>query len=132
MKQTRKTNRELRKFGLVMTVPLAIIGGLLFWRERPAAPYFIGLAAFFLVTGLAVPIVLLPIEKAWMALAKVLSIVVTYILLTVTFFVMITPLALLLKLIRKDLLSLKLTSNPESYWVKVDPEGPSSRIDKPY
>ncbi|MCF7809682.1 hypothetical protein K9N50_01700 [bacterium] len=132
MKQQRKTNKELRKFGLVMTVPLAIIGGLLFWREKPAAPYFIGLATFFLITGLAVPIVLLPIEKAWMALAKVLSIVVTYFLLTVTFFVMITPMALLLKLIRKDLLSLKFTSNPGTYWVKVDPDGPASRIDKPY
>ncbi|NQU05238.1 MAG: hypothetical protein HQ568_04030, partial [Calditrichaeota bacterium] len=91
MTSTRKTNKELRKFGLVMTVPLTIIGGLLLWRERAAAPYLLGLAGFFLVTGLAVPIVLLPIEKAWMALAKVLSIVVTYILLTVTFFIIITP-----------------------------------------
>ena len=131
-KSSRKTAKELRKFGLVMTAPLAAIGALLLWKGKPAAPYFLGLASFFLVTGLFVPIVLLPIEKIWMILARVLSIVMTYILLTLTFIFVITPVGLFLKLIGKDLLNLKFTANPASYWVKVDPDGPCSRVDKPY
>lgn len=115
-----------------MTAPLAIIGAFLFWKDRPAAPYFIGLAVFFLVSGLVIPVILMPIEKAWMALAKALSIVVTFILLTLTFIIVITPMGLLLRLIGKDLLQLRFKSNPRSYWIKVDPEGPCSRTDKPY
>jgi len=128
----KKSNKELRKFGLVMTVPLAIIGGLLLWKDRPAAPYFLYLASFFFISSLIVPVILMPIEKAWMALARVLSIVVTYILLILTFIIIVTPMGLFLRLIGKDLLSMKLTSNPGSYWVKVDPDGPCSRVDKPY
>ncbi len=128
----KKTNKELRKFGLVMTVPLAIIGLLMLWRGKPAAPYFLGLAVFFLVTGLAVPMILAPIEKVWMSLAKVLSVIVTHIILTLTFYLVITPMGLLMRLLRKDLLQLKAAPDRSSFWIKVDPDGPCSRVDKPY
>ena len=131
-RSVKKTNKELCKFGLVMTVPLAIIGLLMLWRGKPAAPYFLGLAIFFLITGLAVPRILLPIEKVWMMLAKVLSVIVTHIILTLTFYLVITPMGLLMRLLRKDLLQLKAAPEQSSFWIKVDPNGPCSRADKPY
>ena len=131
-KSKKKSAKELRKFGLVMTVPLVIIGALLIWKGRPAAPYFLGAAGFFFITGLLIPKVLTPIEIAWMALAKVLSIVVTNILLTLTFFLVITPIGLLMRLLGKDLLKLKFPGNLKSYWIKVEADGPGSRPDKPY
>ena len=115
-----------------MTIPLVIIAALLFWKERAAAPYVAGIAAFFVLGGLAAPIILAPIEWAWMAFANVLSIVMTYLILTLTFFFVITPMGLVLRLIRKDLLDLKWKDERESFWSEIEVDGPSTRIDKPY
>jgi hypothetical protein len=131
-KTTKKSIGELRRFGLVMTVPLVIIGGLQMWRERPSAPYWLALAALFFLSGILYPRLLAPIERGWMALAHRLSIVMTHVILTLTFYLIITPFGLLLQLLGKDLLQLKFEPARDSYWVPVEPNGPGSRSDKPY
>ena len=132
MKTSEKTRKELRRFGLVMAAPLAVIGGYLAWQEQPAAPYVLGVAAAFLLCGLLVPAVLRPVEKAWMAMAGVLSAVMTRVLLTLAFFLVITPFGLLLRVMGKDLLQIRPGSRRESYWMPVEPDGPATRPDKPY
>ncbi|HJO05460.1 MAG TPA: SxtJ family membrane protein [Acidobacteriota bacterium] len=123
---------QLRKFGIVMAVAFASVGSLLLWRERPAGPYLLYVGAAFLVTGLVVPRVLAPIERLWMALARVLQVVMTTLILTLTFFVVMTPMGFLLRLSGKDLLDKRRDPDAESYWVPVDPDGPVARPDKPY
>ena len=134
-----KSSVELRKFAIVMTVAFGIIGGILWWKSGCTLTcgyshwkLFAGLSGFFLITGLVYPRILLPIEWAWMKLAHYMSIVMTYIILTLTFFLIITPMGLLLKLMGKDLLSQKFPTKEASYWVKVEEDGPSTRYDKPY
>jgi hypothetical protein len=51
MKNYEKTAADLRRFGLVMAAPLALIGGFLLWRERSAAPWVLGIGAAFLLLG---------------------------------------------------------------------------------
>ncbi len=127
-----KTTRELRRFGLVMTAPLLVIGCALIWRGRAVGPYVIVVAALFLMAAVAFPQVLRPVERVWMALARVLSVIMTYVILTVTFFVVITPMGMILRILGKDLLQKKFDSEKSSYWVPVEPDGPCSRYDKPY
>lgn len=127
-----KNKSTLRKFGLVMTVPLVIIAGLLFWKDKTTWQYFAGAAAFFFLSGLIVPIILAPIEYVWMLLAKALSVVMTFVLLTIVFYVVVTPLGLLMKLLGKDLLNKKFPVKDKSFWVPVEADGPHSRPDKPY
>lgn len=128
----RKSAAELRKFGLVMAAPLAAIGALLLWRGRPAAPYLFGLAALFALLGLIAPRVLAPVERAWMALAAVLATVMTHVVLTLTFALLITPMGLVIRLLGKDPLQLKRDPGRESFWEPVEPDGPCSRPDKPF
>lgn len=132
MKQKPKTKKELRNFGFVMTVPLALIGAFLWWKGKGAYPYLFGASAFFLVTGLLIPQVLRPIEKVWMKFAEIMGAIMSRVILTLAFFLMITPLGILLKIMGKDLLDLKLSDQRESYWVPVEQDGPSSRPMKPY
>ena len=131
-KQVKKSPRALRKFGLVMTVPLLILGALLWWKGKPAAPYLLALAGFFLIIALVLPRILQPIEWVWMKLAHILSAIMTRVILTLTFYLVITPLGLAMRLLGKDLLHLKFEQNRQSYWVPVEPDGPQSRPDKPY
>ena len=132
MNHKRKSNQELRKFGIVMAIPLTIIAALLFWKGRPAAPYFLGLAVLFLSSGMIAPRILAPVERIWMAFAGVLSVVMTFVILTLTYYIVITPMGLLLRLFGKDLLQLKFHADQKSYWIEVEPDGPCSRPDKPY
>lgn len=125
-------SQRLRKFGLVMAVFFGLFGALFVWRERAWGVYLLYLAGFFLAGGVLAPKLLAPIEKAWMALARVLQTVVTTIILTLTFFVVMTPLGLFIRLTGKDLLGLQGDPEIESYWEPVEVDGPATRPDKPY
>ncbi len=132
MARFTKTNRELCKFSLVMAFALVVVGGLLFWREKELWPWFFGAAGFFLVTGLALPRVLAPVEWAWMKLAHYMGQIMTRLLLGLTFYFMITPLGIVMKLLGKNPLTLKFDPEASSYWIHVDPEGSVNRPDKPF
>lgn len=131
-KQKTKTKKELRKFGIVMTIPLGIIGGVLFWKGNSAGNYFLILATFFLISGLLLPGILGPIERIWMKFAEIISGVMTRVILILTLYLVIAPMGLLLRLIGKDLLKMKFEPDRTSYWEPVEKDGPCSRADKPY
>jgi hypothetical protein len=124
--------RTLRRFGLVMAAPLVLLALLLLWKQRPAGPYVLAAAACFALLGAAAPRMLDPVEKAWMTLAAWLSVVMTYVVLTLAFFLVVTPLGLMRRLFGGDSLRRRFDGNAASYWVPVDPNGPAGRHDRPY
>ncbi len=121
-----------REFGLVMALALCVLGALLFYRGRSSSFFFFLGTGFFIIPALLFPLVLSPLEKVWMAFAEKLSFVMTTLIMFLTFYVVITPLALLLRVMRKDLLSLTLEPEAESYWCPVEADGPSTRFYTPY
>jgi hypothetical protein len=126
------SKRKLRTFGLVMAGACAAMTALLWWRGSTwlALPAVAG--ALFLGAALLLPHVLAPIEKTWMALARGLALVSTAVLLTLTFFLIVTPLGIFLRLIGKDLLAIRRNPTRTSYWVAVEKDGPCSRPERPY
>jgi hypothetical protein len=133
MAPTQQTDTQrLRRFGIVMAVFFGLFGALFVWRGRAWGEPTLYVAGAFLVLGLLAPRILGPIEKAWMAFAGVLQLIMTTIILTLTFFLVITPMGLLLRLTGKDLLGLEGDPEIKTYWVPVDKDGAASRHDKPY
>jgi hypothetical protein len=124
--------RVVRRFGFVMAAAFAVLAALLLWKHRPAGPYLLALTAVFALLAAAAPRVLEPIEVAWMKLAGWLSIVMTFVVLTLAFFLVVTPLGLVRRLFGADSLHLKLDRSAATYWVPVEPDGPGSRHDRPY
>ena len=118
IKSIKGTKPELRKFGLTIVIFLLVIAGFLFWKQRPSFPYFAYIGGGFALLGLAAPIILKPIYKVWMSFAVVMGFVMTRVILTVLYFGMFTPIALLTKLLGKDLLDQRLDKNAASYWVQ--------------
>ncbi|MBS1262648.1 MAG: hypothetical protein MAG453_02008 [Calditrichaeota bacterium] len=132
-KEKPETRKELRKFGITMAVAFAVVSAIVWWNGHELAwKTLAGIGGLFLLTGLLVPAILRPIEWAWMKFAHALGIVVTYTLLTLTFFLIITPIGLIVRLTGKDPLNLKKRNGVASYWVLAEKEGPQSRPDKPY
>ncbi len=121
--------RELRRFGWVLAAGFAALGGLALWRGLAAAPYFLALAAALVILALAVPSVLSPVERVWKAVALVLGVVSTYVMLTVVFVVAVTPVGLLMRAFGADPLLRRRARARSSYWTQAEA---SSRFDRPY
>ncbi len=118
IKSIQATTKELRKFGLTMGVFLLMIAGFTFWNQRPSFLYFAQIGGGFALIGLAVPILLKPIYKVWMAFAIVMGFVMTRVILAILFFGLFTPMALAAKFLGKDLLDERCDKNAITYWVK--------------
>jgi len=117
IKSIKSERRDLKKFGITMGVVLGLLGGLFLGRGSNYYVYFFLLAAVFLSLGLAAPVFLKPIHKVWMTLSVLLGWLMTRVILTVLFYLVITPIGLLLRLFGKDFLNLKLDRNRDSYWI---------------
>ncbi|TAL02048.1 MAG: hypothetical protein EPO07_07705 [Verrucomicrobia bacterium] len=117
LRELKAGPRELRKFGLTVGGVLAALALLFLFRHKVRAPYFLWPGIFLLVFGVVAPRLLKWIYLAWMTLAIVLGFVVSHVLLTLLFFLVITPVGLVARLSGKDFLSLKLDRAAKSYWI---------------
>ncbi len=122
----------LRRFGFVMAGAFAIIGGIMLWRSRVAGPYVLGVSGLFALLALLAPKGLGPVEKVWLLVGKYMGMINSFIILTVVYFVVLTPMALILRIVGKDLLARKLhRGQSTTYWNAVEPPAADS-IDTPY
>ena len=73
-----------------------------------------------------------PIEKIWMAFGERMSVVMTYVILTLTYFVVVTPLGIAMRLFRRPAVREGLDKYATTYWEPIGPNAPSSRPETPY
>lgn len=113
---------EQRKFGILMAVCIGLLGLFRWWKHGfvVVPTYFLGLAAAFLVLGLIAPGVLRPVLVVWMKFAEALNWLVTRILLTVAFFVLIVPVRVIMKLFGHDPLQRAWNPALETYWEEAE------------
>ena len=111
---------ELRKFGLLFAGVGVVLAVVLWWRE--VALWWIPAlcAALFAAFGLLAPSLLSPLYKPWMAFAGFLGWLNTRILLTLFFALVITPVGLVFRLFRRDLLEQRMGTDTGSYWKRRD------------
>lgn len=113
------TPRNLRAFGLGLAALLGLFGWLS-WRKAGAAfPYLWGAGSLAAVLALAAPRALAPVYRPWMRLAAALGAVNTFLLMGAVFYLVITPSALLLRLLGKELLEERFRDG--SYWKDKEP-----------
>lgn len=124
MDQARKT--ELRKFGLSVGGAFIVLGSISWWRGHAWAPVVLWvLGTLLVVPGAVAPSVLGPVQRGWLRFAAGLGHVNSRIILGTFFYVIMTPLGLLLRLFR-DPLKLRFDKAENTNWVKrqtqpVDP-----------
>lgn len=109
-----------RKFGFVFSAVFTAIGAYLFYKGTtlPALGLF-ALASVLLIVTLLKAELLLPLNKLWMRFGLLIGMVVSPIVLGVIFFVLFTPISLLMKLSGRDELRLK-PGNRTSFWKDRD------------
>ena len=104
--------------------------GLVWWaRGKPLFAWSLTPGIALMVFGLAWPKALKLAYIAWMSLAIVLGFVVSTALLTLFFFLVITPIGLAARLAGKDFLSLKLDRQAETYWITRERKPPKAPVE---
>ena len=113
-----------RGFGQVFAAFFALLGGLALWNDTPHWYGWFGLAAATLIVALIVPRALAPFNWLWTRLGLVLFKVISPLALAVIYFGTITPMAVFLRLRKKDILRRKYDPQTASYWIPREPPGP--------
>ncbi len=122
----------LRKFGFAFGGGLTVLASLLLWRAKAPGPYVLGGAALVLLLATLWPRALAPLEWLMSRIFRVVTSALTYVLLTVLYVLVLTPLGLIRRILGKQSLGLRPDPGKTSYWIDVDPDGPSSRPKKPF
>jgi len=118
IKKIPADRRALRNFGLLMAGVLLLAGSWLWWQGAASWPWMTGASALLAVIGLAVPATLRPFYKAWMILALILGWIMTRVILTLVYYLVLTPNALLGRAFGEQFLQLKTSTEAKSYWVR--------------
>lgn len=110
--------RELRHFGLLVGGILAVIAvwPVVFRGESPRTWVLI-LAAALIALGLVFPRALRSVYRLWMRMGHLLGWFNTRLLLSVVYFLVMTPTGMVMRLVGRDPLDRRLGDRP-SYWVE--------------
>ena len=114
-----------RAFGLTFAVVFAALAGFSVWRGGGSWPYTSCAAAVFALLAMVAPSLLAPLNRVWLKFGLLLHKVTSPLILGLMFFLVVTPTALVLRLLGKDLLHLKGDREAPSYWIERRPPGPS-------
>jgi hypothetical protein len=116
-----------RKFGLTVGGAFLLFGLLALWREHPTAAAALGAPGVLLILGaLLAPSWLAPVQRYWMAVGMVLGAFWSRVLLGLFYYVVVSPVGLVMRLVGRDPLDQRLRTG-ESYWRKRPPEPEASR-----
>ena len=114
-----------RSFGIVFFIVFLLIAIYPLINNEGLRIWSIIIAIFFLILGLINSKVLTPFNKLWFKFGLLLGKIISPIIMGVVFFLVVTPIAFIMRIIGKDLLNLKFNKN-KSYW--IEKTGPKSKM----
>jgi Saxitoxin biosynthesis operon protein SxtJ len=115
--EQKKSWRAEREFGLIVCGVLLLLSCWWIYRGKfqNVTQFSLPIALLLLLLGTFVPRALIYPNRAWMALAEVLSYISTRVLLAFVYFVVMTPIGITKRLFGWDPLS-RRSARSESYW----------------
>lgn len=116
-----------KSFGFVFSVVFAIIGLFPLIRGGGGRWWALGLSFGFLALALTCPRVLRPLNRAWARFGILMSKITNPLVMGILFYGVVTPVALIMRLLGKDPLRLKRDAAATTYWIERAPPGPDPK-----
>ena len=113
-----KPQSSNRSFGLLFFIVFVALGLWPISKGENLNIYLTLLSLFFLIFGLLNSKILTPLNKIWIKFGEVLGHIIAPIVMALVYFVVLTPISLIVRALGKDLLNLKFDENKETYWIK--------------
>ena len=111
-----------RSFGIVFFVVFLIIATYPLINGDELRLWSLIISIIFLFLGLVNSKILNPFNKLWFKFGIFLGKIISPLVMGIIFFLVVTPIGLLMRLLNKDLLNLRFNNNG-SYWIeKTEPK----------
>tara|TARA_A100001388_G_scaffold257710_1_gene223719 strand:- start:374 stop:754 length:381 start_codon:yes stop_codon:yes gene_type:complete len=107
-----------RSFGILFFLVFLGFGLWPLTKEMSPNIYLIIISVTFLILGLLNSKLLSPLNNLWIKFGEILGKVIAPIVMAVVYFLILTPISLLVRLFGKDLIEMKFNNNVKSYWIK--------------
>ena len=125
--------KQIRKFGLIALIFFGCLCALGIWREKSVPTYLFGVLATLGLGFIILPYQLKPVFIGWLKIAHFIGFVVTTLILTLGYYLVITPSGLIKRLFGGTPLPVKPDRNSSTYWVtRQEPVQPIDRFLKRY
>tara|TARA_B110000208_G_C11595083_1_gene367801 strand:- start:338 stop:727 length:390 start_codon:yes stop_codon:yes gene_type:complete len=106
-----------RSFGVVFSIVFLILALLPLINGNSIRIWLVILSLIFFILGLLNSNILFPLNRIWFKFGIILGGIVSPIIMGLVFFLVVTPTSLILRLFKKDVLSLKKNESM-TYWIK--------------
>ena len=125
--------REIRKFGAIGFIFFGILLAVAVWRDKTLVAFFFGFLTVLSTGFVLMPVLLKPVYIGWLKIAHFIGSKVTMLILTIMFCFVITPAALLKRILGGRPLPIKPDPDADTYWVtRPEPAQPKERFLKRY
>ena len=114
-----------RSFGIIFFLVFLIIAIYPLINGGEIRKWSLIISVIFLILGLLNSKILNPLNKLWFKFGIILGKIISPLVMGIIFFLVVTPIGLLMRLLNKDLLNLKFNNN-SSYW--IEKTGPKSKM----
>jgi len=111
-----------RSFGIVFFIVFILIAFYPLINQEEIRIWSVLISLLFLILGIINSKILTPLNKVWFKFGIFLGKIISPIVMGLIFFLVVTPIAFLMRMLNKDLLNLKFSKN-NSYWIeKIEPK----------
>ena len=114
-----------RSFGVVFFVVFLLIALYPLTNSEGIIVWSVIISFIFLVLGLLNSKILTPLNKIWFKFGIILGEIISPLIMGIIFFLVVTPIGLLMRIFGKDVLNLKYNKN-QTYWIEKN--GPKSKM----
>ena len=106
-----------RSFGIVFFIVFLLIAIYPLVNQGEIRVWSILISLLFLILGIINSKILTPLNKVWFKFGIFLGKIISPIVMGLIFFLVVTPIAFLMRMLKKDLLNLKYNKN-STYWIE--------------
>ena len=114
-----------RSFGVVFFIVFLLIAFYPLLNNNEVRLWSLIISGLFLILGILNSKILSPLNKIWFKFGLLLGKIISPIIMGIIFFLVVTPIGFIMKLLGKDLINLKF-NNEKSYW--IEKSGPKSKM----
>ena len=120
-----KNKSSNKSFGVIFFLVFLLISIYPIFNEGSLRIWSLIISLIFLILGLVNSKILTPLNQTWFKFGIFLGKIISPVVMSLIFFLVVTPIGLIMRICKKDLLNLKFNYD-NSYWIEND--GPKSKM----
>ena len=128
--ETLKNNKikisSNRSFGILFSIVFLIIAIWPLLSVSEIRYWSLAISVIFLILGLIKSKILTPLNKIWFKIGVLLGNIISPVVMSIVFFLVVTPTSMIMKILGKNLLNLKKNNN-KSYWIEKNKQNTSMK-----